>query len=708
MADAAYGARTGMAAALGDRGDIFIAAGVVAAVMMMIIPMPTFLLDSLMAMNLIMGLLVLLIVLYTKKATDFSVFPTMLLVLTVFGLALNISSTRLILTQGANFNGRMVRAFSSFVVGSGGTEGLVIGFVIFIVLIAVQVVVITKGSTRIAEVAARFTLDKMPAKQMAVESEFNSGAISEEEMKRRKDEIDQESSFYGAMDGASKFISGNVKIGIFITAVNIIAGIIIGTAMHGEPVSQAAGTYIAFSIGDGLLSQFPSLLISTATGIIVTRSVSNGTFAEDVSEEFTRHPRIYWIGAAVLLIFAIIPGFPWYVLAPMGLLLGFFAFRLGRDQKRAPSGREAAGEEAKRQKEETGEMPPIVPLDPLSLELGYGLVPLVDKDKGAELLERVQRLRRESALDLGLVIPKIRIIDNMALDPAEYCLKIKGAEVGRGRIRMGHYLCINPGSVSENIPGERTVDPAFGLPAIWVSEERRDEAERAGYTVIDPPSIIATHLTEIIKSHAAEILGRQDAQRILDDIKKDYPAVVEDAQKNLSLGEIQKALQSLLREQVSIRNMVTILETLADFAPISKDIQFLTEKARQSLGRQICLQYTDDDRKLRVLTIDHGFEQTIVDSAVQTASGKVCALEPALHVSWIKALSAAIASVRDQGWSPPIILCSEQARFLVKQSAERELPELVVLSVREITSDIDVEQVGEIRVEHERLGDARK
>ncbi|MDR3356322.1 MAG: flagellar biosynthesis protein FlhA [Spirochaetaceae bacterium] len=701
MADAAYMApRGGIADALGNKGDIFIAAGVVAAVMMMIIPMPTFLLDTLMAMNLIMGLLVLLIVLYTKKATDFSVFPTMLLVLTVFGLALNISSTRLILTQGENFNGRMVRAFSTFVVGSGGTEGLVIGFVIFIVLIAVQVVVITKGSTRIAEVAARFTLDKMPAKQMAVESEFNSGAISEEEMKKRKDEIEQESSFYGAMDGASKFISGNVKIGIFITAVNIIAGIIIGAALHGEPLSQAVGTYIAFSIGDGLLSQFPSLLISTATGIIVTRSVSNGTFAEDISEEFTRHPRIYWIGASVLLIFALIPGFPWYVLIPMGLLMGFFAFRLSRDQKRMRPGAEAADSAAaKKQKEDTGEIPPVVPLDPLSLELGYGLVPLVDKDKGAELLERVQRLRRESALDLGLVIPKIRIIDNMTLEPSEYCLKIKGAEVGRGRIRMGHYLCINPGGVRDNIPGEHTVDPTFGLPAIWVSEDRRDEAERAGYTVIDPPSIIATHLTEIIKSHAAEILGRQDTQRILDDIKKDYPAVVEDAQKNLGLGEIQKVLQALLREQVSIRNMVAILEALADFAPISKDVQFLTEKARQGLGRQICLQYTDEDRRLRVLTIEHGFEQTLVDSAVQTASGKVCALEPALHVSWIKALSAAIASVRAQGWSPPVILCSEQARLLVKQAAERELPELVVLSVREITNDIDVEQLGEIRVE---------
>ncbi|MDR0527954.1 MAG: flagellar biosynthesis protein FlhA, partial [Spirochaetaceae bacterium] len=321
----------------GSRNDIFIAAGVVSVVMMLIIPMPAFLLDALMAMNLVLSLIILLIVLYTRKATDFSVFPTMLLVTTVFGLSLNVSSTRLILTQGGSFNGRMIRAFSSFVVGSGGTEGLVIGLVIFIVIIAVQAVVITKGSTRIAEVAARFTLDKMPQKQMAADAEFSSGAINEEELRKRKEEIEQESSFYGAMDGASKFISGNVKIGIFITVVNIIAGIIIGIALHKETFAQAIQTYISFAIGDGLLSQFPSLLVSTATGIIVTRSVSNGTFAEDISNEFTRQPRIYWIGAAVLFVFALIPGFPWYVLIPLALLLGFFAFRLGRDRIRKMS-----------------------------------------------------------------------------------------------------------------------------------------------------------------------------------------------------------------------------------------------------------------------------------------------------------------------------------------------------------------------------------
>jgi flagellar biosynthesis protein FlhA len=343
-------------------------------------------------------------------------------------------------------------------------------------------------------------------------------------------------------------------------------------------------------------------------------------------------------------------------------------------------------------------MSPVVPLDPLSLELGYGLIPLVDKDKGAELLERLHRIRRESALDLGLVIPRIRIVDNMRLEPSEYCFKIKGVDVGRGKIRMGYYMCINPGGVKDELPGEKTKDPAFGLPALWVSEDKRDEAERAGYTVVDPPSIIATHLTEIIKRHASEILGRQETQAILDTLKKDYPAVVEESQKHLSLGEIQKVLQALLRERVSIRNMVAILEALADYGPVTKDVGFLSEKARQALARQLCLQYADDERVLRVLTLEQPLEQKIIESRVETSSGVMSALDPGSQRSWIKALSRSVAAVQEQGWFP-VVLCSEQARYLVKSSSERELPDIVVLSVPEIVSDVTVEAVGEIRME---------
>jgi flagellar biosynthesis protein FlhA len=696
-------ARTNRSLSLsGNRSELAIAIGAISVVIMLIIPLPTVLLDALMAMNLLFSLMVLLIVLYTKKATDFSIFPTILLVLTVFGLALNISSTRLILTQGAAFDGRMIRAFSSFVVGSSGNQGLVVGLIIFIVIIAVQVVVITKGSVRIAEVAARFALDMLQGKQMAIESEYSSGLITEAEAQVRKQEMTQEANFYGAMDGASKFISGNVKVGIFITVVNILGGIIIGTAIHGEPISNAIGTYIAFSIGDGLLSQFPALLISTATGFIVTRSVSNGTFGEDVSKQFSRDERIYWIGAAVLAFFGLLGpfGFPWYVLFPLSAFMVFAALRIGRARQKEAAFQDtlAKSADARKAKEESAEMSPVVPLDPLSLELGYGLIPLVDKDKGAELLQRVQRIRKESALDLGLVIPRIRIIDNMRLEPSEYCFKIQGVDVGRGKIRMGYYLCINPGGVREELGGEKTQDPAFGLSAVWVGEDKREEAERAGYTVVDPPSIIATHLTEIIKHHASEILGRQETQGILDTLKKDYPAVIEEAQKSLSLGDIQKVLQGLLQEQVSIRNMVAILEALADFGPITRDHGFLIEKARQALSRQICLQYADENKTLRVLTVEQSLEQRIVDSQVKTSSKLISALDPALQRSWIKALSRAVSALVEQGLSP-LILCSEQARYLVKSSCEREFPNMVVLSVPELVPDVNVEAVGEIRLE---------
>jgi flagellar biosynthesis protein FlhA len=708
MADAARlnGAGTLARNVLGNVKDSFIAIGVVVVVVMLVIPLHPVLLSMLMAMNLIFSLLVLLIVLYIKRPTDFSLFPTVLLVATVFGLALNVSSTRAILSnnKGANFDVAMIQAFSSFVVGSGGNEGIVIGLIIFVVIIAVQAIVITKGATRVSEVAARFNLDGMQVKYMAVETEYSSGSITEEEAKARKEQIQQESNFYGAMDGASKFISGNVKVGIFITVVNILGGIIIGTVLHNESLGGAVTNYIRFSIGDGLLSQFPALFVSTAMGIVVTRASATGSLSEQVTAQFTLSSRIYYICAVVLLGFSLLPGFPWYVLIPMAALLAFAGFQIGRKQRKTANFNEmmSKSKDAKKAKDESAEMSPVVPLDALSLELGYGLIPLVDKEKGAELLERVQGVRRQSALDLGLVIPKVRIIDNMVLEPSEYCFKIKGVDVGRGKIRMGYYLCIKAGAVTEELSGgEQTVDPAFGLPALWLSEDRRDEAERAGYTVVDPPSIIATHLTEIIRRHAADILGLQDTQAILDTLRKEYPAVVDEVLregKGLRVVEIQKVLQALLKERVSIRNMVSILEAIADYAPVSKNIWFLTEKARQALGSQICHQYADDDRRLRVLTIDPALEQKIIDSKYETPSGLVSAMDPPGHQAWIKAVSKAASAVKGKGWLP-VILCSEQARFLVKNSTDRELPDLVVLSVPEIVPGIIPEAIGVIRLE---------
>lgn len=681
-----------------QRSDVFVAIGVIAVVMMLIIPMPPVLLDTLMSLNLVISLLTILIVLSIRRALEFSVFPTLLLVLTVFGLALNVSSTRLILNQGSKFQGRLVKAFSTFVVGNGGQEGLVVGFIIFIILIAVQFIVITKGATRVAEVAARFTLDALPGKQMAIEAEYNSGAISEEEAARKKAELQREADFYGAMDGASKFVSGNVKVGLLITVINVIGGIIVGMAIHGESLSVALTTYISLTIGDGLVSQFPALLVSTATGLIVTRAISDGTFGQDVSTQFAGEARIYWIAAMFLLFLSILPGFPWYVLIPMALVLGFVGYRLSLRGSASTESSAVVEEKKANDREEQQELSPVVPLDPISLEIGYALIPLVDREKGAELLERITRIRKETALELGIVIPRIRIMDNMRLEPAEYCVKIKGVEVGKGSIKMGHYLCINPGSVSEHINGEETRDPAFGLPAVWIREEERDRAERAGYTVVDPPSIIATHLTEIIKQHAAELLGRQEVQSMLNALRENYPAVVDDVLSDLTLGDVQKVLQGLLLEQVSIRNLVTILETVSDFARISKEHGFLIEKTRQALGRQICAQYVDDNNTLYVITLDPALEQKIIDSRVETVSGYVPALEPELYRKWINAVMNAVNDAQQQGYMP-VLLCQEVSRALVKNSTLRDIPDLVVLSVPEIPKDVRVEAIAEISID---------
>ena len=441
-----------------DSSEIFVAVGVVVIVMMMIIPIPAVLLDTMMTVNLVFSLLIILTVLYLRHALEFTVFPTILLIMTLFGLALNVSSTRLILSQGSGFGGRIVRAFGTFVVGTSGTEGYIIGFIIFAIIIAVQVLVITKGSVRVAEVAARFTLDSLPGKQMAIEAEYNSGLVTEEEATKKKSDLQREVDFYGAMDGSSKFVQGNVKVGILITVINILGGFIVGMTIHGEPIQVALDTYIPLTIGDGLVTQLPALLISSSTGIIVTRSVSRASFGQDVTEQFSFQPRPYFIAAAVLAVLGFLPGFPWYILFPIAGLLIFLGIRLS--QKQLTASEKSKLESAATKDREPAAISPVVPLDPLSLELGYGLIPLVDKDQGAELLDRITRIRREAALDLGLVVPRIRIIDNMRLEPPEYCFKIKGVAVGTAKIKMSQYMAINPGGIKEKIQGETATEPA--------------------------------------------------------------------------------------------------------------------------------------------------------------------------------------------------------------------------------------------------------
>ncbi len=683
---------------LKKRSDLFVAGGVIAVVMMMLIPLPTVLLDLLMTLNLIISLLTILIVLYTRDALEFSVFPTILLVLTVFGLALNISSTRLILSRGSAFNGRIIRAFASFVVGTEGSEGLVIGLIIFIIIVAVQFIVITKGSTRVAEVAARFTLDALPGKQMAIEAEYNSGVLTEEEAHQKKTELEREVDFYGAMDGASKFVSGNVKVGILITVVNIVGGIIVGISIHGETLNTALNTYLSLAVGDGLVTQFPALLVSTATGIIVTRAISESTFGEDVTSQFSGQGRIYLIAALFLAVLGFLPGFPWYLLFPMSFLAGWLGFRLTRKMSIRQHHEELTRRQKKPDESAAGDLSPIAPLDPLSLELGYTLVPLVDKDKGAELLDRIVRIRREIALDLGLVVPRIRIVDNMRLDPAAYSFKIRGVVVGESVIKINQYLCISPGQVSEEIPGEPTTDPTFGLPAKWINEEMRQRAEQAGYTVIDPPSIIATHLTELIRANAAEILGRQEVKAMLDALRKDFPAVVDDHQKNLSLGETQKVLQGLLNERVSIRNLVAIFESMVDYCNVSKKPDFLIEKARQALKRQISQQYIEADRTLRVMTVAQVLEQHLIENATESSEGAIALLEPQLHRRLMNTVADRLQQIQREGHHP-ILLCSEAARPLLSHLLRRRFPSLTVLSIQEIVSGITIETFGEIAIE---------
>lgn len=685
---------------LENKNDIAVPIGVLVVIAMMLMPLPTVVLDIFMAFNIMLSLLVILIVLYTKRTTDFSVFPTLLLVSTVFGLALNISSTRLILAKGAEFDGKLVRAFSSFVVGTSGPEGLVIGAIIFLILIAVQFIVITKGATRVAEVAARFTLDGMVQKQMSIDAELASGVLTEEEAIEKRQDLRKEVDFYSAMDGSSKFVSGNVKVGILITFINIIGGMVVGMVYHGESFNLAIVNYITLTIGDGLITQFPALLISTATGIIVTRSISNGSFGSDIAEQFSQESRIYWIAAAFLFIISFLPGFPWYVLIPMAFLSGFVGFRLSA--KKMAKDAEMKKETDETQKEESSfEIPGIEPLDPLSLELGYGLISLVDKEKGADLLERITRIRRETAAELGLIVPKIRVRDNLKLEPSEYCFKIKGMEIGKAVIRMNHYLAINSGGADEELDGEKTTDPAFGLPALWITEDNREKAAQAGYLVVDAPSIIATHLTGIIKKFASEILGRQEVQSIMDSLFDKYPAVVGEIKKALSLGETQKVLQNLLKENVSIRNMAVILETLADFAPISKDTTFLTEKTRQALGRQICLQYADENKKLNVITVNPEIEGMIIESSVKTVEGYVPVLNREFISLFLNSATNLLMSLKELN-KTIVILCGEEARILIKKCIERELPGVPVISAKELASDIGFDIHGEINFNTEK------
>lgn len=687
-------------------------AAAVVVVLMLVIPLPKTLIDILMILNLSLSVVILLVVIYTPRASSFSSFPRVILFATLFGLGINISSTRLILAARASSAGysstqsAMVQAFADIVTGG---SNIVIGMVIFIILIVIQVIVITKGAGRVSEVAARFTLDSMSTKQFDIDNQLSSGYITEEEARRMKEELRRDIDFYSNMDGSSKFVSGNVKAGIFITAVNLIGGFIVGMVQNGMSFSDAMEVYSKLTIGDGLLSQLPSLMLSFATGILVTGDKADESLTDKIKREFTIDGAIYEIvGVALAVMGVALRNRTQFLLIPVGALFFYVGFRLSRAKRSAELQKAAEDAAAKASGGAGGASNPesdsVAPLDPLQLQLGYALIPLVDKDKGAELLERITRIRRECALDLGLPVPRIRIIDNMNLDPDEYSFQIRGIEAGSSKIRLGYYMCMNTGAVTEELKGEATKDPAFGMPAIWVPEDQRADAEQAGYAVVDPPTIIATHLTEIIRAHAAEILGRQEVSTIIADVKKTNPIVVEEVmngdKRKFSYGDIEKVLQGLLLEKVSIRNMVAILETLANYGSITSNSWELVEKVREALGLQICLQYVDGDKKLRVVNLSQGWSQKFLDHAQFPSDGSrpFAAFDPVDGRRWIKAASDTLQGVHAMGFLP-IIMCPGVVRQLVKNSIEREMPGVVVLSEKEVLAaggSIGLEVLGEI------------
>ncbi|NPV53677.1 MAG: flagellar biosynthesis protein FlhA [Firmicutes bacterium] len=676
---------------LAKYSDILVAVAIVAILVMMIIPMPTMVLDVLLTLNITGALVILLVTLYALEPLDFSAFPSLLLIATLFRLALNVSSTRLILLHA--YAGRVIESFGNFVVGGN----YVVGMVVFLILVVIQFIVITNGAGRVAEVAARFTLDAMPGKQMSIDADLNAGLITEQEARARRRAIEQEADFYGAMDGASKFVRGDAIAGIIITCINILGGIVIGVIQLKMPVMEALQRYALLTVGDGLVSQIPALLISTATGIIVTRAASESNLGEDLARQVLAQPRAVAIGAGMLLLFGMVPGLPKAPFFMIAIAAGALAYALY-------SAGEAATEEAAPKPADQPRAPEnfmnLLAIDPLELEIGYGLIPLTDEAEGGDLLNRVTMVRRQVALELGLVLPHIRIRDNIQLRPGEYAIRIKGVELARGEILMGRYLAMNPGLATEPVPGIEVREPAFGLPAIWVTEDVKENAEAAGYTVVDPSSVIVTHLAEVIKAHAAEILGRQDVSNLLDNLKQSQPAVVEEVVPSLlTIGEVQKVLQNLLRERISIRDMATILEALGDYARVTRDIDALTEYARAALARNICRQYKNAAGELVAATIDPGVEDIIAQAIQHSEAGSTLALEPAVVHRFTAALAKQAEKMVESG-NQPVVLCRASVRPYVRRLTERLLPNLVVLSYNEIVPDQKVRTVGMVSIDN--------
>ena len=671
------------------KADVGVAAYIVAAFVMLIVPIPSWLLDVLLACNIAIAFTILFTTMFSKEVLDMSFFPTILLFTTIFRIALNVSSTRLILTTGDP--GQVVATFGSFV---GGGD-LIVGAIVFLILLIVQFMVINKGSERVAEVTARFTLDAMPGKQMAIDADLNTGAINDAEAKRRRDKIQEEASFFGSMDCAVKYVKGDATAGLIITAVNVIGGIAMGVLRQNMDITAALNKYVILTIGDGLVSQIPSLLISLSTGILVTKGSKDADFGTVLIRQLFGVPRALYLVGAIIAGLGIVTPLPTVVFLALGLIFVVTGRVIAGTIETAQIENEVDTEEAAaeeiRQPENVNS---LLQVDPIELEFGYGIIPLADVNQGGDLLDRVVMIRRQIALELGTVVPIIRLRDNIQLNPNQYIIKIKGIQVSEGEILFDHYMAMNPGYVEEEITGIPTFEPSFHLPAIWITEGQRERAESLGYTVVDPPSIIATHLTEIIRQHIAELLTRQDVQNLVNNLKETNPSLVDELiPKLLGLGEVQKVLQNLLKEGISIRDLLTIFETLADYAPSTRDTDILTEYVRQSLKRAISNKFFPPNETTSVVTLDPKIEQEIMASVKQTENGAYLTLDPERTKAIIKSVETEIAKLENLGKNP-IIITSPIVRMYFKRLTEDYVKDLIVVSYNEVENNVELQSVG--------------
>ena len=673
------------------RSDIMAAVGLVSILLIMIIPIPAVLLDLFLAANITIGLLILIISLYIVKAVEFSIFPSLLLTTTLFRLSLNVASTRLILLhgdEGPAAAGAVIQSFGQFVVGGN----YVIGVVIFIILVIINFMVITKGAGRVAEVAARFTLDAMPGKQMAIDADLNAGLINEDQARRRREEISAEANFHGAMDGASKFVKGDAIAGIIITLINIGAGFVIGVLQKGMPMAEAARNYTILTVGDGLVAQIPALIISTAAGLLVTRSSGNLDFGSDMKAQFSRNSVALWVVAAMVMIFALIPGLPFFPFLILAISLALMAWQMDKNKRAEAEKVVELPKEAPLKREENYEE--MLNVDLLQLEVGYGLIPFVDSAQDGELLTRIQSIRKQFAINNGFIVPPVHIRDNLQLSPNQYTFSLKGVKVAEAEMLPGHYMAMDPGMVTEKIRGIATKEPAFGLPALWITEDKKERAQIAGYTVVDCTTVMATHISEVIKQYAHELIGRQEVQGLLDNLAKSYPKLVEELVPTvLSLGTIMRVLQNLLKESVSIRDLRTILETMADWAPVTRDTDILTEYVRHALARTISSNLAING-VIPIITLSKQVEDIIVNSVQHKETGSYLSIDPTIAQQILDSIGKVITLF--EGGSRPTLLSAPQIRPHVRSLTERYFPSLMVISHNEVIPSLKVRSLGTV------------